>query len=208
MSTKNSNMNEISKVSANSKKDFASLMKNTKAEIHKLGFVSNVISTNCSLSFFEAVAEGAGIKLSDRTKERLVAITKNKNTVKTAVVSYYPRVKYDSGEIVVVTTKTYEVVDTFNSNNNTKNPKVIENAVRLSDNLTILQKGYTNKAYNLFYLDYNNEKVALLKTSKSCTDGNIILTSKVFQRKERFSIDEAAVAVIAYAQSDVELVLE
>lgn len=192
----------------NSKKDFASLMKNTKAEIHKLGFVSNVISTNCSLGFFEAVAEGAGIKLSDRTKERLVAITKNKNTVKTAVVSYYPRVKYDSGEIVVVTTKTYEVVDTFNSNNNTKNPKVIENAVRLSDNLTILQKGYTNKAYNLFYLDYNNEKVAILKTSKSCTDGNIILTSNVFQRKERFSIDEAAVAIIAYAQSDIELVLE
>lgn len=208
MSTKKSNVNETSKISANSKKDFASLMRNTKAEIHKLGFVSNVISTNCSLSFFEAVAEGAGIKLSDRTKERLVAITKNKNTVKTAVVSYYPRVKYDSGELVVVTTKTYEVVDTFNSNNNTKNPKVIENAVRLSDDLTILQKGYTNKAYNLFYLDYNNEKVALLKTSKSCTDGNIILTSKVFQRKERFSIDEAAVAVIAYAQSDVELVLE
>lgn len=208
MSTKKSNVNETSKISANSKKDFASLMRNTKAEIHKLGFVSNVISTNCSLSFFEAVAEGAGIKLSDRTKERLVAITKNKNTVKTAVVSYYPRVKYDSGELVVVTTKTYEVVDTFNSNNNTKNPKVIENAVRLSDDLTILQKGYTNKAYNLFHLDCNNEKVALLKTSKSCTDGNIILTSKVFQRKERFSIDEAAVAVIAYAQSDVELVLE
>lgn len=208
MSTKNQKVNEMSKVSANSKKDFASLMRNTKAEIHKLGFVSNVIATNCSISFFEAVAEGAEIKLSDRTKERLVAITKNKNTVKTAVASYYPRVKYDSGEIVVVTTKTYEVVDTFNSNNNTKNPKVIENAVRLSDNLTILQKGYTNKAYNLFYLDYNNEKVALLKTSKSCTDGNIILTSKVFHRKERFSIDEAAVAVIAYAQSDVELVLE
>ena len=208
MSAKKSNVSEISKVSANSKKDFASLMRNTKAEIHKLGFVSNVIATNCSLGFFESVAEGAGIKLSDRTKERLVAITKSKDTVKKAVVSYYPRVMYNSGEIVVVTTKTYEVSDTFNSGNNTKNPKVIENAVRLSGDLTVLQKGYTNRAYNLFYLEYGNERVALLKTSKSSPDGNIILTSKVFHRKERFSIDEAAVAVIAYAQSDVELVLE
>lgn len=207
MSTKKS-VNETSKVSANSKKDFASLIKNTKAEIHKLGFVSNVIATNCSLGFFESVAEGANIKLSDRTKERLVAITKSKDTVRKAVVSYYPRVMYNSGEIVVVTTKTYEISDTFNPKNDTKNPKVVENAVRLSDEMTVLQKGYTKKAYNLFYLEYGNEKIALLKTSKSSSDGNIVLTSKVFHRKERFSIDEAAVAVIAYAQSDVELILD
>lgn len=208
MSTRKSNSNDVSKVSANSKKDFASLMKNTKAEIHKLGFVCNVIATNCSLGFFESVAEGANIKLSDRTKERLVAITKSKDTVRKAVVSYYPRVLFNNGEIVVVTTKTYEISDTFNPKNDTKNPKVVENAVRLSDEMTVLQKGYAKKAYNLFYLEYGNEKVALLKTSKSSSDGNIVLTSKVFHRKERFSIDEAAVAVIAYAQSDVELILD
>lgn len=210
MSTRksNSNVNKQAKVSANSKKDFANLMKNTKAEIHKLGFVSNVIATNCSIGFFEDVAEGAGIQLSDRTKERLVNITKSKDTVKIAVISYYQRIEDKDGNITVITPRTYDVNDTFYPENNNTNKKVLEKAIRYSDGITVLQKGYTKKALNLFTMDSDDEKILVMKTAKSSSDGNIVTTKKVFHRKEKFSIDEAAVAVIAYAQSDVELILD
>lgn len=205
---KTTKVNEVSKVSANSKKDFASLMRNTKAEMHKLGFVSNVITTNCSLGFFEAVAEGAGIKLSDRTKERLVNITKSKDTVKKAIVGYFPRTKDSNGNLTLVVAKTYRVDDEFVPSNNTRNPKVLDDAVMVSDVVSVLQKGYTEKPYKFFKMPYGNDEIIVLKTVKSSNDGNIITTEKVFHKKERFSIDEAAVSVIAYAQSDVELILD
>lgn len=205
MGTRNSKVNEISKTSTNSKKDFRELIKGMKEELHKLGFVSSVIATNCSIGFFESVAEGKKIVLSERTKQRLIEITKNKESVKKAVIGYFPRIISPDGVVTLVTLRTYEVDDKFNPQNNTKNSKNLEKAIRFTTGSKVLQVGYTEKEYKF---DPKDSEIIFIKSAKSSNDGNIVLTTKVFHKKERFSIDEAAMACIAYAQSDVELILD
>lgn len=202
---KTTKINEMSKVSANSKKDFRELIKGMKEELHKLGFVSNVIATNCSIGFFESVAAGKKITLSDRTKERLMTITKNKESVKKAVIGYFPRIISPDGEVTLVVLRTYEVDDKFNPQNNVKNLKNLEKAITYKKGSKVLQIGYTEKEYKF---EPKDSETIYIKSSKSQSDGNIVLTTKVFHKKERFSIDEAAMACIAYAQSDVELILD
>lgn len=205
MGTRNSKVNETSKVSANSKKDFRELIKGMKEELHKLGFVSSVIATNCSIGFFESVAEGKKIALSERTKKRLMEITKNKESVKKAVIGYFPRIISPDGVVTLVTLRTYEVDDKFNPQNNTRNSKNLEKAIRFTAGSKVLQVGYTEKEYKF---EPKDSEIIFIKSAKSSNDGNIVLTMKVFHKKERFSIDEAAMACIAYAQSDVELILD
>lgn len=205
MSTRNQKVNEMSKVSANSKKDFRELIKGMKEELHKLGFVSSVIATNCTIGFFESVAEGRKITLSERTKERLMEITKSKESVKKAVIGYFPRIISPDGEVTLVVFRIYEVDDKFNPQNNMKNSKNLEKAIRFTNGSKVLQIGYTEKDYKF---EPKDSEIIYIKSAKSQSDGNIVLTTRVFHRKERFSIDEAAMACIAYAQSDVELVLE
>lgn len=202
---KTTKVNEISKVSANSKKDFRELIKGMKEELHKLGFVSNVIATNCSIGFFESVASGKNITLSERTKERLMTITKNKESVKKAVIGYFPRIISPDGEVTLVVLRTYEVDDKFNPQNNVKNQKNLDKAIKFAKGSKVLQTGYTEKEYKFEPIESG---IIYIKSAKSQSDGNIVLTTKVFHRKERFSIDEAAMACIAYAQSDVELILD
>lgn len=197
--------NEQAKVSANSKKDFRELIKGMKEELHKLGFVSSVIATNCSIGFFESVAEGKKITLSERTKQRLIEITKNKESVKKAVIGYFPRTISPDGVVTLVTLRTYEINDKFNPQNNTRNSKNLEKAIRFTTGSKVLQVGYTEKEYKF---EPKDSETIFIKSAKSSNDGNIVLTTKVFHKKERFSIDEAAMACIAYAQSDVELILD
>ena len=187
----------------NTKKDFRELMKATKAELHKLGFVANVIATNCNIGFFEATAEGKKIVLSERTKNRLKQIIKDKETVKRAIISYFPRIKRANGDIILTVMKTYRIDDRFNRENNTINPKVLESAITFEKGDFVLQKGYIEKEYKTVY----DTKTLIIysKTAKSTKDGNTVATEKVFHKKEKFSIDEASEACIAYAQSDVEL---
>lgn len=187
----------------NTKKDFRELMKATKAELHKLGFVANVIATNCNIGFFEATAEGKKITLSERTKDRLKQIIKDKETVKRAIISYFPRIKRANGDIILTVMKTYRIDDRFNRENNTINPKVLESAITFEPGDSVLQKGYIEKIYKTVY--DTNTLIIYSKTAKSTKDGNTVATEKVFHKKEKFSIDEASEACIAYAQSDVEL---
>lgn len=187
----------------NTKKDFRELMKATKSELHKLGFVANVIATNCSVNFFEETARGKKITLSERTKNRLKQIAGDKETVKRAIISYFPRIKRANGDIILTVMKTYRIDDRFNRENNTINPKVLENAITFEPGDVTLQKGYEEKVYKTVY--DADTLIIYSKTAKSAKDGNTVATEKVFHKKEKFSIDEAAEACIAYAQSDVEL---
>lgn len=189
----------------NTKKDFQTLMRATKAAVHKLGFVCNVVSTNCNISFFETVASENEITLAPRTIERLKAISKSKEMVKKAVIGYYPRIISPDGEVTLVVLRIYKVDDKFNPQNNMKNSKNLEKAIRFTNGSKVLQIGYTEKDYKF---ESKDSEIIYIKSAKSQSDGNIVLTTRVFHRKERFSIDEAAMACIAYAQSDVELVLE
>lgn len=186
----------------NTKKDFQSLMRATKAAVHKLGFVCNVVATNCNVSFFETVASENEITLAPRTIERLKAISKSKEMVKKAVIGYYPRIVRADGETILTILKTLNSIDEFDPKNNIKNDKYLDDALKISDGCKVLQKGYLEKPYKYFS---NSDMVILLKTAKQQKDGNRILIDKVFHKKERFSIDEAALACIAYAQSDIEI---
>ena len=186
----------------NTKKDFQTLMRATKAAVHKLGFVCGVVATNCNVSFFETVASENEITLAPRTIERLKVISKSKETVKKAVIGYYPRIVRADGETILTTLKTVSSIDEFDPKNNIKNDKYLDNALKVSDGCKVLQKGYNEKPYKCFC---NSDGVILLKTAKQLKDGNRLLIDKVFHKKERFSIDEAVLACIAYAQSDIEI---